>query len=53
MHEKRVTRAYHRERPSFTYGFLKNAGFPRLFTVWFVLCGATGLVGVVRKLAGR
>lgn len=39
---------------SFTYGFLENAGFPRLsmFTVWCVLCGATGLVGLVRKLAG-
>lgn len=40
---------------SFTYGFLENAGFPRLsmFAVWCVLCGATGLVGVVRRLAGK
>ncbi|XYJ08601.1 hypothetical protein ACSUZJ_14420 [Telluria sp. B2] len=55
MHEKRVNKAHRRERPSFTYGFLENAGLPRLstFTVWCVLCGATGLVGVVRRLAGK
>lgn len=40
---------------SFTYGFLETAGFPLLsmFTVWCVLCGATVLVGVVRKLLDR
>lgn len=40
---------------SFTYGFLEGAGFPRLsmFTVWCVLCGATGVVGVLRRLIGR
>ena len=40
---------------TFTYGFLETAGFPRLsmFVVWCVLCGATGLVGCVRKLADR
>lgn len=40
---------------TFTYGFLETAGFPRLsmFTVWCVLCGATVLVGLVRKLLER
>jgi len=40
---------------SFIYGFLENAGFPRLsmFAVWCVLCGATGLVALVRKLLDR
>ncbi|MFC4931639.1 hypothetical protein [Massilia sp. GCM10023247] len=40
---------------TFTYGFLETAGFPRLsmFTVWCVLCGATVLVGLVRKLLDR
>ena len=40
---------------SFTYGFLETAGFPRLsmFTVWCVLCGATGLVCGVRRLLNR
>ena len=40
---------------TFTYGFLEIAGFPRLsmFTVWCVLCGATGVVQLVRKLTNR
>jgi hypothetical protein len=40
---------------TFTYGFLETAGFPRLsmFTVWCVLCGATGVVGLVRKLIDK
>ncbi|MFC5462856.1 hypothetical protein [Massilia niabensis] len=40
---------------TFTYGFLELAGFPRLsmFTVWCVLCGATGVVQLVRKLTNR
>ncbi|MEW6371497.1 MAG: hypothetical protein AB1584_11225 [Pseudomonadota bacterium] len=40
---------------TFTYGFLETAGFPRLsmFTVWCVLCGAVGLVGLARKLLDK
>ena len=40
---------------TFTYGFLETAGFPRLsmFTVWCVLCGAAGLVGLARKLLDK
>ena len=40
---------------TFTYGFLENAGFPRLsmFSVWIVLCVATMLACVLRKLARR
>jgi hypothetical protein len=40
---------------TFTYGFLETAGYPRLsmFTVWCVLCGATALVQLVRKLLDR
>ena len=40
---------------TFTYGFLETAGFPRLsmFTVWCVLCGATGVVALVRKLIDK
>lgn len=44
MHEKRVTRACH--------GELFGARLS-MFAVWCVLCGATGLVGVVRRLAGK
>lgn len=37
---------------TFTYGFLETVGYPRLsmFTVWMVLCGATGCVCVGRAL---
>ncbi|QNA88997.1 hypothetical protein G4G28_11835 [Massilia sp. Dwa41.01b] len=40
---------------TFSYGFLEIAGYPKLsmFSVWCVLCGGTGVVGIVRKLAGR
>lgn len=40
---------------TFTYGFLETAGFPRLsmFTVWCVLCGATGIVCLVRRWLER
>lgn len=40
---------------SFTYGFLETAGYPKLsmFAVWMVLCGATGLVTLVRSALGR
>ncbi len=40
---------------TFTYGFLETAGYPKLsmFTVWCVLCGATGVVCIVRKLIDR
>jgi hypothetical protein len=40
---------------TFTYGFLETAGYPRLsmFTVWCVLCGATGLVHWTRALLNR
>jgi hypothetical protein len=36
---------------TFTYGFLESAGYPRLsmFTVWCVLCGASGIVHCVRS----
>jgi hypothetical protein len=35
---------------TFTYGFLEEAGYPRLsmFVVWCVLCGASGIVHCVR-----
>ena len=40
---------------SFTYGFLENAGYPRLsmFSVWLVLCGATMLACMLRRLRAR
>lgn len=40
---------------SFTYGFLETAGFPRLsmFTVWMVMGGSWGVVGIVRGLLAR
>lgn len=40
---------------TFSYGFLETAGYPKLsmFTVWCVLCGATVLVQLVRKLLDR
>jgi hypothetical protein len=40
---------------TFTYGFLENAGFPRLsmFTVWVVLCLATVAACVLRKFFRR
>lgn len=40
---------------TFTYGFLETAGFPRLsmFTVWMVMCGATGAVCAVRSILKR
>lgn len=40
---------------TFTYGFLETAGYPRLsmFTVWCVLCGATGAVQVLRRLSDK
>ncbi len=40
---------------TFSYGFLETAGYPKLsmFTVWCVLCGATILVQLVRKLLDR
>lgn len=40
---------------TFTYGFLETAGYPKLsmFTVWMVLCGSVGVVGIVRKLLDK
>lgn len=40
---------------TFSYGFLETAGYPKLsmFTVWCVLCGATVLVQLARKLLDR
>lgn len=40
---------------TFTYGFLENAGFPRLsmFTVWMLLGGSWGLVALVRSFSNR
>ena len=40
---------------TFSYGFLETAGYPKLsmFTVWCVLCAATILVQLVRKLLDR
>lgn len=40
---------------TFTYGFLETAGYPKLsmFVVWCVLCGATALVQLVRRLLDR
>jgi hypothetical protein len=40
---------------TFTYGFLENAGFPRLsmFSVWIVLCVATMLACALRRLSQR
>ena len=40
---------------TFTYGFLETAGYPKLsmFAVWMVLCGACGLVTLVRSLSRR
>jgi hypothetical protein len=40
---------------TFTYGFLETAGYPRLsmFTVWCVMCGATGAVCGIRALLKR
>jgi len=40
---------------TFSYGFLETAGYPKLsmFTVWCVLCGATIVVQLLRKLFER
>ena len=40
---------------TFTYGFLENAGFPRLsmFSVWIVLCISTMVACALRRLKGR
>jgi len=40
---------------TFTYGFLENAGFPRLsmFTVWPVMGAVWGVIAIVRCAAGR
>ncbi|NNG25764.1 hypothetical protein [Telluria aromaticivorans] len=40
---------------TFTYGFLENAGFPRLsmFSVWIVLCISTMVACVLRRLRER
>lgn len=40
---------------TFSYGFLETAGYPKLsmFTVWCVLCAATMLVQLLRKLFAR
>jgi hypothetical protein len=40
---------------TFSYGFLETAGYPKLsmFTVWCVLCGATILVQLIRKVLDR
>lgn len=40
---------------TFTYGFLENAGFPRLsmFSVWMVLCISTMVACVLRRLRER
>ncbi len=40
---------------TFTYGFLENAGFPRLsmFSVWIVLCLSTMVACALRRLKGR
>jgi hypothetical protein len=40
---------------TFTYGFLENAGFPRLsmFTVWPVMGGVWGLLAVIERLRFR
>ena len=40
---------------TFTYGFLENAGFPRLsmFSVWIVLCVSTMLACALRRLRQR
>ena len=40
---------------SFTYGFLENAGFPRLsmFVVWPVLGGSMALMLIIRTVRGR
>lgn len=40
---------------TFSYGFLETAGYPKLsmFVVWCVLCGATILVQLLRKVLDR
>ncbi len=40
---------------TFTYGFLENAGFPRLsmFVVWPVLAGSWGVTNLVRARLAR
>jgi hypothetical protein len=40
---------------TFTYGFLENAGFPRLsmFTVFMLLGGSWGLVAMLRNFSNR
>lgn len=40
---------------TFTYGFLENAGFPKLsmFTVWPVMGGVWGGVVCIRRLANK
>jgi len=38
-----------------TYGFMENAGYPRLsmFTVWMVMMLAWAIIAIVRGIAGR
>jgi hypothetical protein len=38
-----------------TYGFMENAGYPRLsmFTVWMVMMSAWAVIAIVRTIAGR
>ena len=38
-----------------TYGFMENAGYPRLsmFTVWTVMMSAWAVIAIVRSVAGR
>ena len=40
---------------TFSYGFLENAGYPRLsmFVVWPVMGAAWGLVAMIRSASGR
>jgi hypothetical protein len=40
---------------TFTYGFLEEAGYPRLsmFTVWCVLCGVTGIIHCGRAMLNK
>jgi hypothetical protein len=40
---------------TFTYGFLENAGYPRLtmFTVWPAMGTAWGVIAIVRNWTGR
>jgi hypothetical protein len=38
-----------------TYGFMENAGYPRLsmFSVWMVMMSAWAVIAIVRMIAGR